>query len=339
MLRYRTLKHAGTSPPPRQVGGQAGGQAGGRRFKDRPGLGDIMVLIAITGFLSVLLWPLREGNRLGEAEARVRVRSERVARLARHHGLITALAALSDRVRVEPDLEAFTRYYLGREALQFLPTWEDSAYYYRIRLDEDAARGGILIEAEPRRPGSSGRFGFGCDGSGVLDARPVLVDRQLADLDVEVYEMRAKQRCVILARHAREVELPGALARFRGAVRGEIERAPDDTAEGYPQWTLDGYTYRYWPIFEDAGGTPKLTIEILAWPEAIGTTGFATFRIAGTGSVLQTRNLVRPYDGRADRNVPRPGAGLPRTAADAAGHSYLGVDGNLWFHAKTFEAP
>lgn len=303
------------------------------------GLGDALVVVALLGFVYVLVAPLYRGSELGEREARVRARTTRVARLAAESGLLDAMAAISTAIQTDGTIEPFTRYYIGREALVFLPVYEDNAYYYRLRLDAGAARSGTLVEAEPRRPGASGRFGYGCDGRGVVDQRPVLSDRLLEDLDVERHETLAQERCKKISAIAVDADLPKAIARFSSALEAEFGVPCAATVEGCLDLRVDGYRFRCWPIFEDVAGATTMSLECLAWPEGIGETGFATFRVAGRGEVLQTRNLVRPYDGRAERNVPKPGAGLPRNPIDAAGAEYMGVDGNHWFKARSYDAP
>lgn len=311
--------------------------AGRQVFRERPGLGDAIVLVAVLALFAMIFLPLRRGQQVGVDESEARSTLEALSSAAQSSGLLSALRSIQAASKDVADVEIFTRYYLGRVALSFLPTWEDNSYFYRLRLDEAASADGVLIDAEPRKPGRSGRESYHARGAqpADLEAQPIAVDRHLVDLRVEDNERRARERCSALAGIAVRQGLPEALRKFREQWRdlGQEEASP----QGYPiMWTAT-HALRAWPIFEFAGGGRELGLEILAWPKVAGQSGFASFRVAGTSAVLQSRNLVRAYDAKMGRE-PRPGAGMARKASDKGRRSYLGVDGNHWFHAETHAA-
>lgn len=308
-----------------------------QRYRERPGLGDAIVILALVLLVGMIVWPIRRGTELGRREESTRKVLEDLSRAARSSGLLEAFRRLDELVAADPDIEAFTRYYLGRVAIRALPTWEDNAYFYRLRLDVDAAtEGGVLVDALPRKPGSSGRVEFHASGGGNVSESPVLVDRVLTEIDVDKNEERASTRAALLATRVVAAGVPSALAVFRRTWLGHGDEIESD--EGYPELVRENYRMRAWPIFESGHESGRMVLEILAWPHELGSTGFAAFRVAGTAAVLQSRNLVRPYDAVTRRNVPGPGAGLPRTKSHEHDRSYLGVDGNHWFHAKTHAA-
>lgn len=339
MLRdvARLQRQGSGAREPGAVQARRSGPSAGIGFRERPGLGDMIVVIALLVLVATLALPLRRGQQIGAHEAATRVRLAELGRAAQRSGLNDALRAMQRATRELADVEAVTRYYLGRTSLRFLPTWEDNSYFYRLRLDAGAAAGGVLVDAEPRKPGSSGRVSYHSRGAGDIEEAPVLGDRHLVDERVENNEARARARCAKLASLADSAGIRAALRKFRETwLAAQAAEAASD--EGYPTLRDENYAMQAWPIFEAGDDGVRLKLEILAWPRRAGESGFASFRIAGSSAVLQSRNLVRPYDGRSKRNIARPGAGIARKASERNNSAYLGVDGNHWFHAKTHAA-
>ena len=129
--------------------------------------------------------------------------------------------------------------------------------------------------------------------------------------------------------------------RYHLSVIGEEYQGDDLSRHGYkfriylPDSEGHGVTFRK----REAVSQRKAInhIACYSWPEKFGVTGRRTFLLLATGTIMETENQKRKYEG--SRCVPKPGAGFdavdPERIVDASSVSNKkrrgrGADGQIW---------